>query len=230
MMKFYSQFCSKGDLVFDVGANIGLYTEMFLRLGARVVAIEPNPDCAAKIRALQSRGRLVVENVAVGSKESVAPFFLCDDSDTHSTLSTEWIEVAGEIPRLAGKRWDRVVNVAVTTLDRLVAKHGEPKFIKIDVEGFEKEVLTGLLRMPKYLSFEFISEFMDAAVECVRRSCFSIGDSFNILVNDPSADAPSSVCLDRKDWLTAEQMISLLSDDRLRQSKTYGEIFVRREE
>jgi FkbM family methyltransferase len=228
MTEFYSQFCSKGDMVFDVGANVGWYTEMFLGIGAKVVAVEPSPDCAAKVRQLRPRGRLIVENVAVGNAETVAPFFLCDDSDTHSTLSTEWIGVAGEVPRLAGKSWSRVLNVPVTTLDHLVAKHGEPTFMKIDVEGFEREVLSGLSRMPRYLSFEFISEFLDAAVECVRKGCFSTRDSFNILVNDPSTKTLGPAGFELQDWVTAEQIISVLGNSKLRQSKTYGEVFVRR--
>ena len=45
MMSFYRQFIREGDLCFDVGANIGNRTEVFLKLGASVVAIEPQADC-----------------------------------------------------------------------------------------------------------------------------------------------------------------------------------------
>src|SRR5437870_9589575 len=125
-LSFYRQFVSKKDVVFDVGANVGLYTEVFLKLGARVVAIEPNPECAEILATVRPRNRVVVERVAVGSAECEAPLFLCDDSNTHSTLSKEWIGAAQKVPRLAAKKWSRIVNVPMTTLDSLIARHGRP--------------------------------------------------------------------------------------------------------
>src|SRR5689334_4646326 len=44
-LRFYRQFVGPGDLVFDVGANVGHVTKVFLRAGARVVAIEPQSIC-----------------------------------------------------------------------------------------------------------------------------------------------------------------------------------------
>ncbi len=227
MGAFYAQFFSKGDRVFDIGANVGSYSEIFLRLGARVVAVEPNPECVAKLKARMTSKRLVVECAAVGSRESRATLFLCDDSDTHSTLSSEWIGVARKTPRLGEKHWSQTVDVRVTTLDNLIAKYGEPRFIKIDVEGFEREVLSGLSRLPRCLSFEFICEFLDAAVECVKKDCFSPRARFNLVVNDPAALTSGSMRLKLSQWVAAKEMICLLRDSSLRQAKTYGEIFVR---
>src|SRR6266481_9284314 len=69
---FYRQFIQPGDLVFDVGANIGGKTAAFLSLGARVVAVEPNPVCAHRLREANrnaiSKGKLCLETVAVASK------------------------------------------------------------------------------------------------------------------------------------------------------------------
>jgi tRNA G37 N-methylase Trm5 len=50
MYRLYSEFVSAGDLVFDIGANIGDYAEMFARLGARVVAVEPNPELIVDLK------------------------------------------------------------------------------------------------------------------------------------------------------------------------------------
>src|SRR5271157_5277389 len=78
MIAFYAQFVSKGNLVFDVGANVGEYTEVFLELGARVVAIEPNPSCASLLEQIPPRQRVVVKRAALGNTKSEAILHLCD--------------------------------------------------------------------------------------------------------------------------------------------------------
>jgi FkbM family methyltransferase len=227
MTSFYRQFVPDKGLVFDVGANVGLYTEIFLKLGARVVAIEPNLDCAEILEKVRPRNRVVLERVAVGSKESELPLFLCDDSSAHSTMSREWIGVAKDLPRLAEKKWTRTVNVRTTTLDYLMAKHGCPNFLKIDVEGFELEALKGLSKLAPFLSFEFISEMLDAAIQCIellRGSKPNI--QFNILINQPQLRYPE-LKFALKGWVSADKIINVLNTQGIKQAATYGEIFVR---
>ncbi len=205
---------------------MGLYTDVFQKLGARVVAIEPNPECAEILETLRPRNRIVVERVAVGSAESEVTLFLCDDSNTHSTLSKEWIDVAKDVPRLAAKKWSRVVNVPTTTLDSLIAKHGRPHFIKIDVEGFEKEVLKGLSSLPEYLSFEFISEFLDAALECIDLLRITPNVRFNMLVNPPQLLYPQ-LKFALEHWVSADEIFDVLNTRRIKEAASYGEIFVK---
>ena len=50
MLRFYSRFIHKGDLCFDVGAHMGNRTEIFLKLGANVIAVEPQEDCINQLR------------------------------------------------------------------------------------------------------------------------------------------------------------------------------------
>jgi FkbM family methyltransferase len=217
MLSFYSQFVSPGDLVLDVGANVGMYSEVFLHLGARVAAVEPNPDCAAQLKDLRPRERLTVECVALGSTNSEATLYMTD-ADTLSTLSPEWI--AAHAPKLVHKEFNRTIRVPVVTLDELIAKHGTPKFIKIDVEGFEKEVLDGLTRAPRFLSFEFSTYFLDAAFACIRNKCFRADAQFNLTIRQ-------SVRLSLEQWVSATQIIEHLKAEKAKHPGTYGEVFVR---
>lgn len=229
LLAFYSQYVSKGDLVFDVGANIGLYTDLFLRLGAQVVSVEPNPQCAAVLRSRYRTPRVAVEEIAVGDCPKQADLFLCSDSTTHSTLSSEWLGVARHVERLTHKEWNVTTQVGVTTLDGLIAKYGFPGFIKIDVEGYEREVLSGLSIFPRCLSFEFISDFSDAALACIGKPCFPDDAEFNFIMNPKAGEQRSeTVAMVAPRWLNRGEIREVVNGTAFREGQTYGDIFVRR--
>src|SRR5262245_21821949 len=52
---FYSQVLKPGELCFDIGANVGNRLKVFRKIGARVVAVEPQPACASVLRAVYGR-------------------------------------------------------------------------------------------------------------------------------------------------------------------------------
>lgn len=164
---FYAQFIQPGDVVFDVGANMGNRTKPFLALGAKVIAFEPQQKCADFL-AEQLRGRsdFVLVRKALGSQPGHAQM-LISDAHTLSTLSRDWVDATRSSGRFAQHDWQQTQEVEITTLDAAIAEYGKPSFIKIDVEGFEYEVLSGLSQPVAALSIEYASEFLPRTLQCI---------------------------------------------------------------
>ena len=167
-LDFYGQFVKPGDLCFDVGAHKGGRTEWLLQLGARVVCVEPQPVCASLLRRRFHRKPVTVVEMAAGDAEGTATLMV-SSLDVVSTLSQNWIERAAATGRFGAARWEQKIQVPVTTLDKLIRQHGPPQFVKIDVEGYELQVLRGLTRPAGSLSFEFVGDNLDLAEDCLRK-------------------------------------------------------------
>ena len=171
----YRRYVSSGDLVFDIGGHVGDRVASFRRLGARVIVAEPQPALAKTLRLLFGRDRAVtVEEIAVGRAAGVVALRLNLDNPTVSTASEAFIAAARGAPGWEGQHWIRTIEVPMTTLDALIVRHGAPRFIKIDVEGYEAEALAGLSCPVPALSFEFTTIQRDIAAACVAR-CAEIG-------------------------------------------------------
>jgi FkbM family methyltransferase len=152
----FSTFVKPGDLCFDVGANVGAKSESMLKIGARVLAIEPQPSCLSELRALYGGNpNFTVVPKAVGSGAGTAKMHVSSHSAL-SSLRKDWFET-----------WDGEIEVEITTLDALIAEYGVPSYIKMDIEGFELEALKGLTRPVHYVSFEFNNRFVDQAIACI---------------------------------------------------------------
>jgi FkbM family methyltransferase len=156
---FYRPFVTPGSLVFDIGANKGQKTEIFRLLGARVVAVEPNPRALDVLHALVRTDKGVeVVAAAVGAAPGRAVLHTRGTASTAS-LRSDW--------RFFDYGRGRTVEVDVVTLDSLVARFGPPDFCKIDVEGFELETVRGLNRPLPCLSLEFHLDELDRLFACL---------------------------------------------------------------
>ena len=219
MVQFYSHFVRPGGLCFDVGANIGNRVKIFLNLGARVVAIEPQDACINILKQQFGKNQnCELIQTALGASEGKAEM-LISDANTISSLSPEWIKSVKASGRFSEYTWDKKQTISITTLDTLIGKYGQPSFIKIDVEGFEFEVVSGLSKPVKFLSFEFTPEFLEST-----RSVIShlqhLGDArFNYCLGE-------SMELKLPEWVDAATIKKILSGFE-GDTTVFGDVYVR---
>lgn len=185
MDALYRYFVEPGDLVFDIGAHVGDRVSSLRRLGARVVAVEPQPLLLDALTLIHGRDPLVVIIPrAVGSQTETQTLHLNTENPTISTISEAFLDRARDASGWEGQNWDDEIEVEVVTLDALIARFGVPAFVKIDVEGYEEAVLRGLSHAIKGLSFEFTTIMRDTAVASIERLAL-LGDyRYNIALGE----------------------------------------------
>ncbi len=166
-LQFYKQFIKAEDVVFDVGANLGNRTKIFLKLNAKVIAFEPQEKCIQFLEKMcHGNDNFILEKKALGGTEGETEMLI---SNAHmiSSLSPQWIDAVKKSGRFSEYQWKNKQHVEITTLDKAIEKNGQPVFIKIDVEGFESEVLSGLSIAVPCLSIEFTPEYMQNTYQCI---------------------------------------------------------------
>jgi len=215
----YSQLVSPGDLAFDVGAHVGDRIDALRGLGCRVVAIEPQPLPLRILTSLYGQTQdVVLEPCALGAEAGTAKLLISRRNPTVSSLSGDWVEATGRIHAFRHVAWDSYFPVKVETLDALIARHGVPQFCKIDVEGFETEVLRGLSQPIPVLSFEFLTAQRSLTQSCLAETA-RIGEyRYNIAYAEKLKFA-------LPEWLTADGISRHL--DALPVSVVSGDIYAR---
>jgi FkbM family methyltransferase len=197
-------------LVFDVGANIGETTSIYVAAGCKVLAIEPDPD---NFRRLAARFRfnndVNVVRCGVGSSVGVLLLNCYASTAAHDTFSEKrkcQIESPENSPLGAPMAPTHHSQVQITTLDTLIEQYGIPDYVKIDVEGFEWEVLRGLSCPIKAVSFECILPmFLEETIGCLTHlGSLSPRYQYNFwsLEHDYS--------LQSQRWLSQDEMLELI--------------------
>jgi FkbM family methyltransferase len=216
----YQQFVRAGDLVFDIGAHAGNHVRAFSALGCRVVALEPQPDFARLLRMLFARRSDVrIVEAGAGRKAGRVQLSISERTPTVTSLADGWRERRSGDPDFADVRWNRTVEIDVTTLDTLIEQHGAPAFIKIDVEGAEPDVLAGLTRPVPALAFEFLPRALELADACIAR----LGSLGEYVFNWSSGETHK---LASGSWLRDREIIAALrsSEARRRSGDVYARI------
>lgn len=219
LRRFYGEFVFPGALSFDIGAHLGNRSWAFLDLGARVIAVEPQPACVAYLQkrwAGEPRFTLVAS--AIGPQPGRASLHVNRLNPAISTLSPDGWRNAMASAAVPPERWDLRVDVEVTTLDCLIKAYGVPDFCKLDVEGFEAQALAGLSRPLPALSFEFISIERAGAQACLQQLTALGGYRFNWSVRE-------RLRLESPDWVDAPRVARML--DGLGAAMISGDICAR---
>jgi FkbM family methyltransferase len=178
---FYADLLPRGGLCFDIGAHVGNRSLAFQRLGCRVVAVEPQPDLARFLRhLLKRRPGVVLEEVAIAAEPGAVELYISAATPTVTTASRGFIEGVTAIPSFRDVAWAESVTVPAVTLDMLIARHGLPDFLKLDIEGLEEAALGGLSRAPGLVSFEFLAGRIEAAKRCLDRLAMLAEWDFNV--------------------------------------------------
>lgn len=215
MIRFYSQFIKPGDLCFDVGANLGNRVEIFLTLGTRVIAVEPQERCIRYLkRRFRDRERVILIPKGLDESPGERKLFMADESAV-SSMSEEWVH-QNEQARLYS--WDKKATVPVTTLDQLIQQYGLPAFCKIDVEGFEPQVLKGLSQPLPSLSFEYHSDFLDAVRFCTRHLQVLGNYEFNYSIGETMAWTQDQ-------WRAPDELYTILAN--LPSKSRAGDVYAR---
>ena len=156
-IEFISNFLEENNTVFDIGANIGLWSFCLsqLNLNLNIISFEPNPNVVKSLeKNTESIKNITIERYGVGNKETVAEFYVHPSHGRSSFAYTN--EYSG----------CKVISVPIITVDSYVKeKSNFPDLIKVDVEGLEPEVWEGMQSLlpdhkPKVMVFELVERHL----------------------------------------------------------------------
>lgn len=219
--RLYSAFVRSRDLVFDIGANHGAKSAAFLSLGARVVAVEPDPWCVTLLERRFAReiagGRITLVPHALGrgpGKVLLRQFSLGGRNASGSDAFVE--AVASQVGPPV-----QTVLVEMIGADSLFTQFGVPAFMKVDVEGMDDEVLAGLSQKTRFLSFEFnlSRKLLGVTERCV-------GEVVRLGFAEANFTEAADTCLRLQGWVHPCQILDEIRR-RPNTNAVWGDIVVR---
>jgi FkbM family methyltransferase len=206
-------------IIFDVGANKGEKSRVFSEIADSVIAFEPSTNLYNVLSIIFKNSNVQIMNCALGSEKTSLTYYEIEGKDGYNSLSEKHIDAIRSKEILNPKDTITSSNVQVETLDSYISKYGTPQYIKIDVEGYEYEVIKGLKTPITLLSFEInLPHFREETINCINYLSELSNNQYKFnIVNDLN---------DRnflfKDNLTSEEAKSYISDTK----ETFMEAFV----
>ncbi|MGE3840325.1 MAG: FkbM family methyltransferase [Vicinamibacterales bacterium] len=214
----YRHFVRSGDLAFDVGAHAGNRARALAALGCRVVLFEPQPAFASMLRYFGAPPEWTVVEAAVSAAPGSANLDVSYRTPTVTTQRSDWQRARAAESGFQHVVWNERITVAQTTLDAAIAQFGVPAFVKIDVEGAEFDVLTGVHQPLACLSFEYLPTTLEDVGRCLARLRelgtyelnWSVGETYRLAAEH---------------WLDPDALVTALQSRAARQSS--GDVYAR---
>ena len=170
--KFYKFFLkshpAKNDLIFDVGANIGSKSKIFSKLAKNIIAFEPSPKLFSFLQTKFRNTNVKVYNYALGTNVSKSFLYIVEENEAYNSLKKKHIITTVSSRGIATLDSVKKEKIKIEKLENFITKFGIPKYIKIDVEGYEYEVLKGMETVVPLLSFEVnLPEFLNESLKAI---------------------------------------------------------------
>ncbi|WP_137128973.1 FkbM family methyltransferase [Rhizobium sp. FY34] len=218
LKRFYRGLVKPGQLVFDIGAHVGSRSRTLLSLGARVVAIEPQPAFADFIEKHFSRELEGFERVAVGRESGEIELHISSRHPTVTSISTDFLAKAKSAEGFQSVTWDQTITVPMVTLDELIRRYGSPAFCKIDVEGAEADIIRGATQPIPLIAFEYLPPMPELTLQALDAVERLADYRYNRVVAEQHRFVHSQ-------WLTAAELRHVLAG--LPVSDPSGDIYAR---
>lgn len=149
---------------FDIGAHVGAWALANTGAGDKTLSVEASPDTFKQLCANVQGAAIICENYAVCDVAGDVAFYMCKSANTLSTINRDWL--TGPSSRFYGQPFVETTCKTIS-LDGLIAKHGAPDLIKIDVEGAEDRVVRSLTKRVPMVCFEWASETSEVAFQTI---------------------------------------------------------------
>lgn len=205
LLRFYASFIKPGMLCFDVGAHLGNRTSAWLKLGASVICIEPQPVCIRYLeKKFANNKRVQLISKGLGKAEGSSEMSISTLNPAVSTLSSaSWMNKMKNAASF-DLQWDKSIEVPMTTLDALIDEFGIPAFCKIDTEGYELDVLSGLSKPIPFICFEVISVHLESVNGCLQKINALARYEFNWSVGE-------SLTFEFDEWVSSEEILNAIT-------------------
>lgn len=219
-MNILETIISEGTLVFDVGCNLGSKAEEYLKYNTKVIGFEPQPKCVAVLRnKFANNNNVVIEEIGLDSKSGTSVIY---EASYHSisSMSLDFINTVKK-ERFADYSWGNEIPINVDTLDNMISKYGLPGYIKIDVEGYELNVLKGLTKKINVISIEFNPEMCSNSIECINYlDSLNGGSVYNY-------GSQNNGYFEFNDWVSKDEIINYIESINDFQIE-FGDIYIKK--